>query len=687
MGFRACYEKVFYNKLLRYRDEQLENYQGPIMEFSTSDYHHITRPVMRRSSTRASIQGNGHIRNRSHFSIAEDNSRRPSHASGRQPSVAETEGSYDPYRSSRLQMANTQADHARITVLRGQADTMPGRRAASGTPSLGRVESGAVYSIHSSPPPIPITADGRSLTLRRQQIARNYSRSSIASSRRSYGAGNGRGIRTSMSYKRGVIFNHGGRRSRSGPEPERPESINLHKRYINEEQTMSTFSLLSPVKGSYSPQSTFSPKIRSRKEKSTRNLAEEIVARKSKRASVYWKEEARKVSSELENLCDEAFNPPYAPVAPLNNSVSDGDYRGRRHESPAYSVANESQFASSSIIQPASLRTSSEADKYRQRPLPKPPLKDQIETKAKDELTKARELLLKRAQDLSPGALDEVIAQIDRLMQQRNLGLSDQEYQKRIASAPVSRSIDARLLSPVKEVDEWSRTPMKSSQGYRASSDPNPVNVAGYGRWKSGNANEDRSTIRLVDYESVPRPAPLVIRKQSKESVKSEERTRSRENLSTSYGNNGNPSNSRNDPTYRPQSRVGYNKDRNSAGSSALDPIVEDNDKENDDPLAKRASGDSRKRGWFRKRWSDRSDPRSLDSDGPPTPPVKDGYSDVNRASNVPSEESHHSEPKQEKSGKGIFSKLFRSRDNKASKSVGELALTGNPFLLPSISL
>jgi len=646
------------------------------MEFSTSDYHHITRPAMRRSSTRASVQGEGRIRNRSHFSIVEDNSRRPSHASGRQPSVAETEGSYDPYRSSRPQITNTQADHARITVLRGQAEPMPGRRAASGTSSLGRVESGAVYSIHSSLPPMSMSADGRPLTLRRQQIARNYSRSSIGSSHRSFGAGNGRGIRMSVSYKRGVIFNHGSKRSSSGPEPQRPESINLHKRYINEEQTMSTSSLLSPIRGNYSPQSSFSPKIRSRKEKSTRNLAEEIVARKSKRASIYWKEEARKVSSELENLCDEAFNPPYAPAVPLNTSVSDGDYRGRRYESPAYSVANESQFASSSIIQPPSLRTSSEADKYRQRPLPRPPLAHQIETKAQDELTKARELLLKRAQDLSPGALDEVIAQIDRLMQQRNLGLSDQEYQRRIASAPLTRSIDARLLSPVKEVDEWSRTPMKIP-GYRASSDPNPVNLTDYGRWRSGNANKDRSTIRLVDYENVPRPAPLVIRKQSKESIKSKERTRSRENLSASLGKHGNPDNSRNDPIHRPQSRAGHNKDRASAGSSNLDPIVEDDTKENDDPLGKRASGDSRKRGWFRKRWSDRSG--SLDSDGPPTPPLKDGYSDQNRASNVPSEEFHHSEPKPEKSGKGIFSKLFKSRDNKASKSVGELALIGTP--------
>lgn len=673
------------------------------MEFSTSDYHHITRPILRRSSTRASLQGKGHIRTRSQFSIiVDDHIRRPSYASARQSSVAETEGSYDPYRSSRPQLANTQADHARITVLRGQADSMPGRRAASGTPSfrnpsLGRVESGAVYSIHSSPPPLPTTADGRPHILRRQQMARHYSRSSIASSRRSYGTANGKGIRTSMSYKRGVIFNHGSKRSSSGLEPQpreskRQDSVNLHKRYVGDEQSQSTSSQLSPIKGNYSPQPTFSPKVRSRKEKSTRNLAEEMVARKSKRASIHWKEEARKVSSELENLCDEAFNPPYAPAVPLNNSVSDGDYRGRRYESPAYSVANESQFASSSIIQPSSLRASSEADKYRQRPLPRPPLRDQIETKAQDELTRARELLLKRAQDLSPGALDEVIAQIDRLMQQRNLGLTDQEYQKRIASAPVSRSVDARLLSPVKEVDEWNRTPMKTlmktAQGYRASSDPNPVSAIDYDRWKSGNAYEDRSTIRLVGYENVPRPAPLVIRKQSKESVKTEDKTRSRENLLAAYINSGNQENSRNDPTHRPQSRAGYNKDRTSAGSSALDPIVEDENKENEDPLAmKRASGDSRKRGWFRKRWSDRSDPRSLDSNEPPTPPLKDGYSDPKRASEVPSEESHHSEPKQEKSAKGIFSKLFKSRENKGSKSVSELALTGNSFTFPPFIL
>ena len=677
------------------------------MEFSSSDYHHITKPPMRRSSTQVSLQGHGHVCSKSRYSIVEDNRRRPSYASGRQPSEAETEKTYDPFRSSRPQMPNTLADHARITVLRGQSNSSRSHRAASGTPSfrmpsLGRVKSGAVYSISSSPPPVPTDANGKPLTLRRSNMVRNFSRSSVASSRRLYRAGGSGGVRTSMSYKRGVSFNHAQNRSGSAAmsivPPLRtsraPEPPTLQERYINDDQWMSVSSE-SSANNSSSPAPINIPPVRSRKEKSIRSIAEEIAARKSKRASLYWKEEARKVSSELENLCDEAFNPPFVPVEPPTITEVEEVPHSIRRASPTIPIANESRFASSSIVRPRNGTPSEEdRDRYRQRPLPRPPLNEHIETKAKDELTRARELLLRRAADLTPGALDEVIAQIDRLMQASNLGITDQEYERRVASAPVGRSLDPRFLSPVKEVSETPRGRGVARFGDqdRAVSTPTTTRRTELAHLATRAGFEDRSTVRLVDYSLVPRPAPLVIRKRSGEATITEkvvQRAASHDSLSKSYAIHENSDLTRDFPnnnvTTRSQSRLGHHNDRRSAGSAALDPIFEDENKGNNDPLgAKRLSAESRKKGWFSRRFIG----RSLDSDEvPPPPPLKDDWTmqdfckrnsaGENRVSDIPSEESRYSDSKLEKSSRGKFFKIFSKRDTKVSRASSELALTG----------
>ncbi|MCJ1403782.1 hypothetical protein MMC11_007005 [Xylographa trunciseda] len=698
-----CYEKVFYNKLVKYRDEQLENYQGSMIEFSTSDYHHISKPSIRRSSTQFSLQKYGHNRRISKYSISTDNVRRPSQASGRQSSEVGTEQSYDPYRSSRQQISHTQADHAMITVLRGQSDSSRSRRTPSGAqslrvPTLGRVESGTVYSIPSSPPPLPMDGNGRPLNLHRDNLARNYSKSSLASSHRSYRQGASTAVRASLSYRRGVSFNHAGKRSSSimSSSPQIPQvkaTLTLQEKYFKDELS---HSIPDPplYTNDNSSQPSQSCEVRSRKEKSAKSYAEEITARKSKRSSQYWKEEARKVSSELENLCDEAFNPPYAPVQPPSVSNIKDERHGNYEEIRAIPVANEARFASSSIVSPQYVAPNeTEKNKYRGRPLPRPPLGNQIESKAKNELAKARDLLKRRAEDLSPGALDEVIAQIDRLMQQSNLGLSDQEYQKRVASAP-ARSIDLIPLSPVKEIDESNRRQAaevsadQSQQGPRVASEPVP---AKYIKLTSRKQHAgDRPTIRLVDFDSVARPEPLVIRKRSTDSVNPEKvikKKSSLEQLFKSVTNSGKAQYTFNDAVRRPNSRLGCNSDRESGSQGLLDPIIEDENKENEDPtLVKRhsAGSDTKKTPWFRR---NRTDLGGVASDPPPTPPLKNDWVFQEKpkkrttqgrcTSDVPREDPNQSEHKQAAFGRSKIFKIFSKRDTKELHDASELALTG----------
>ena len=603
-------------------------------------------------------------------------------------------------------MSHTQADHAMITVLRGQSDSSRSRRTPSGgaqslcISTLGRVESGTVYSIPSSPPPLPTDANGRLYKLQRDNLARNYSRSSLTSSHRSSRHGASIATRASLSHKRGVSFNHAGKRSSSVmSSPPRisqaKATLTLQERYLRDKLSHNTPDPPSSIKDN-SPRPSQRQGGRSRKEKSAKSYAEEITARKLKRGSQYWGEEARKVSSELENLCDEAFNPPFAPVEPPSTSTLKDERHGGYEEVRAIPIANEARYASSSIVSPqCTVSCTTEKNKYGERPLPRPPLNIQIENKAKDELAKARDLLKRRAADLSPGALDEVIAQIDRLMQQNNLGLSDQDYQRRVASAP-ARSVDPRHLLPVKETDEGNQLRIadvsteQRDHGPRVASEPVPTK---YSKLTSRiRHDEERPTIRLVDLDSALHPKPLVIRKRSADRTSSEKGIKKKgslEQLFKSVTNSGKAQSPLNDAILRPKSRLGYSGHRESANQSLLDPIIEDKNKENEDPTrVKRHSAglDCKKRPWFRRNRTDLGSTAS--DDPPPTPPLKDDWIVQKEYKNritqdrhtgaVPSKDSNQSEHKQGTFGRSKFFKIFRKRDTKGLHSASELALTGN---------
>ncbi|RJE17021.1 serine threonine protein kinase, partial [Aspergillus sclerotialis] len=65
------HERLFYNALIRFRDDQLENYDGQPLEYSASDHHHISRTagaINRRHGSRRY----GTHRRRSNFSILRD---------------------------------------------------------------------------------------------------------------------------------------------------------------------------------------------------------------------------------------------------------------------------------------------------------------------------------------------------------------------------------------------------------------------------------------------------------------------------------------------------------------------------------------------------------------------------------------------------------------------------------------
>lgn len=666
---------MLYNKLLKFREDQLENYQGPPIEYSVSDYHHAPRQMPPRplspSSPRSSLEGlSGHQRG-SQFSISKGNTPpRNSKSYKRQPSVAETERSYDPYRTSRNRIARVQADHARITVLRGTSGSHKPRtsvtsidrqvmsKASVKNPALSGVSQADAYSLASSPP-VTHNASRRQLnaSINERHIPHCASRRSLSSNV---------AARTSLSYKRGVSFAHMRKRSvttQNLPVAKKKQygSSTLQERYIHDRPNEASSTPESHLRHE-SPQSSGSLVIHL--PKNTTRLDEEAAIQRVKTESHYWKEDARKVSTDFEKTCDEAFN-----RSSMASSVmtATSEPQERYHDTPATSIGVQetSRILSNGTNNIATRKNPTESS-LQDRPLPMPPSYEEFGSFTYRELAKTRAILKKRATDtsmnLSPGYFDDVIAHLDRLMQPSTIRIH--EADQRVASAPIKGSDS-------EQSKEFEKILARGQFGLRSTSDP----------IKKGPDiphRHGRTTIRVVGNQTPISPTkPLTIRKKSGSST-----TPSTETVVTRNPKQG---------LYHIEDHKSYDYfqgERRSAGlsllDSALEPIEEDEDRENRDSRgSKTYSGEIKKRSWFR-----RHEPaqRSRDGDMPPLLPPKDeplsqDYQDIGsknnhksakRASNASSEGSRGSDPKKASSGRGIFFKIFSKRDSKESKSSTE---------------
>ncbi|KAL8670919.1 MAG: hypothetical protein Q9168_004565 [Polycauliona sp. 1 TL-2023] len=678
------HERVLYTKLLQYQEEQLEDYQGPTIEYSVSDYHHRPRdekppPLPRFSSTRASLQ---HSRLRqgssqSRYSILVEQPRRsvslqrppgssckgPSSIHQRPSSVAETEGSYDPYRSSRARFNKPQADHTRITVLRGLSNRNKVDRQS--LTSLNRRVPSKASGQRSSPHPPTSDHDEFSIVSSppaaySSQLAklRNERRISRTSSRHTFASSSGtRIVRKSASYRRGVSFAHIRKRSLSADVPS--SSIKYSSSLVPSPAQQRASSTPLPTVPD-SPHRTPSPDlpmpiVRSRK---TVPISKGDDADPGLRiTSQYWKEDTRKVSKELENFCDEAFNrASVASSAPTTATTA--TYRSIGTPATSRSVHENVALPSASVRRVAK---SSNMRAYEDRPLPQPPREENIGSFAQRELAKTRDTLIKRAADsnMSPGYLDEVIAHLDRLMQPSALRL--EEATRRAASAPGPKS--PGLPS---NKDTFERFLESRDVAFRSASEPTAESPR--------KRKRQAETIRIVDdreQKPVVSPVkPLTIRKKSGSSTPSTEtllqKRASKERLPQSSG----PA-----PYDRSQST-----ERRSAGLNLLDKSLAPIEEHADD-IELKPRTITRKKSWF---FRGHQATQSHDSEKmPPPPPKEQGFQNFGgrkevpawkRASDPASETSQNSEGKREAmTGKQRLLKLFGKKELKSKRSSQEL--------------
>ncbi len=244
----------------------------------------------------------------------------------------------------------------------------------------------------------------------------------------------------------------------------------------------------------------------------------EVVVKKPRTPSHYWKEEARQVSSELEKFCDEAFN--RSSISSSVRTAATG--RVNTYESPISSVSNRNSEASSVGVQSGYVEK--EHTVFGGRPLPALP--NQIpESVTTHELAETRRRLLQRAAEgttgVSQGRLDEIIGTIDRLMQPNSASYAAQENSRRIASAPDPRPQQDHGYLPV--ITEESKEPSTHSSrklldrghyGYRSSSQPTTVTRPPTRRAYPKGERRDHVTERQ-DVVPLAAIAPLNVRKRS----------------------------------------------------------------------------------------------------------------------------------------------------------------------------
>lgn len=594
----------------------MENYEGPPIEYSNSDYHHVA--AMEASNQKAYAQGIAASAQRrkasSQYSLVANSIDRPPKSRGRpvdrQASVAETEktqSSYDPFRPSKTHFPKTLPDHARVTVLRreleGQNSRLTSRSYSAKSPNTITMENGQdsaeLYSIASSPPTMHrLASRGLRTSLKSRRMSRGNSRVTMSSTRSRGTNFSSIVARRPASYKRNVSFNHLSARPMSGHQPrlrsreQRVQSRTLKERYTSDEWRPEPRSSSSPPVplSKRSPPSDDLPPVRSRKAPKISSYGSDPS--KIRVTGQNWTDDVRKVSTELDQLCDTAFN-----RVSLSSSTPTGFTRhtpiahsDQSYHSPATSLSMYDDPVIEGTAYPTRNKTRGVSQQtYPDRPLPPIPIvneslkEDHILSHTQRELEKTREMLKRRnrASCMEPGYLDDVIAHLDRLMQPSSVRL--QEDERRASSNPEAGNGITRK-------DTFDQIMEQRNIASRSTSAPT----------KTGKAGQNKNSIRVVNEvadssKPISPIKPLIIKKkvsESKHLPDSPRRSSNQDKLDHSSDENG-PSQA------QFHARV---SDTPSFADKNLEPIEEGDDY---DPFernrADNATAIPKKRSWFRR--------------------------------------------------------------------------------------
>ncbi|KAL2820015.1 hypothetical protein BJX63DRAFT_444972 [Aspergillus granulosus] len=295
LSLEPTQERMFYYALLKFRNEQLENYQGQQLKYSASDYHHISRGQARLSK---------YMLNRSHGSrrrlktpaVKETGKRRPS----KEPKSSCTVESYDTFRPSFNRTSEGSPEYAQVATHRHTPASYPKQEAyveitASSNPFLEENQEDIERQQSLS---FTVVRKKRSKV---NSVKSFHSKASLSGSRRGL---TGTSTPRSASYKRGVSFRHNRNRSQGSKSLTTKIAGTSSKRHPSEGSLISVYDddPFSDRQGS--PMLPDQPTVVRGAGIATKTPA----PRREQHSDVVWKDDARKVSNELSQICEEAFN-------------------------------------------------------------------------------------------------------------------------------------------------------------------------------------------------------------------------------------------------------------------------------------------------------------------------------------------------------------------------------------------
>ncbi|KAH6618807.1 hypothetical protein C7974DRAFT_341740 [Boeremia exigua] len=499
MSREANQEKYFYSALQKYQQDQLENYQPsahhPIAH-SNSDHHHNVR----RDPTKEDIEHmpkQKHKRSQSGYSILNNEHMYSKHSFYESPA---SEASYDPFRASRQPILPDRAAHPNITVRRRNSNSS---RSLRPTTALGHHTGSSlrVRALRNSKRSSAVSHSSSKHTTPSQRSvhAGSVSRSSFASScwpssppvvARAGGIGR-RGVSFSHLHRRGSVATAS--TTETGAVP-----YTSNRSFDLQQESIGSYGS-SPRSSTIQPSST--PRAKSRASASTG--APRLRVRKPESPSKYIQSEARKVSTELGKVMEEAFN-----RSSMSSSVrtthtdtyQDGTFSN--YDTPPTSFSNRDSGGST-------IATPNKRAMLASRPLPPIPT-ETPNTFLHRKLVETRDDIARRLTEDSDNTkhFTEVLEHLDRLI----LPSADT---KRVVSAPARSPEHIAPLHVIPEevkVDGGAGFEMTHSPHYRAVTDPV--------RPQARRAVTAQETIRIVD-QSPNRIAPLNIRKRSGASLSS----------------------------------------------------------------------------------------------------------------------------------------------------------------------
>jgi hypothetical protein len=474
---------MFYNALAKFRDEQLENYQGQPLEYSASDYHHISRPGSRARRGRSQT-GQGTSKRRAQYTPLKDFPRRQN--SIKEPMSSGTVESYDPYRSPKHEAMSTEAQYAQITIHRelteNSVDMLSSPRVKPPPSIAEEVE-----------PEDADEAEGSSFSVLQKRKHKPSSMKSFHSSKIPNSSSRAPGLSThSMSYRRNVSFRHARNRSHGStttkPKRRKTTAPNQQAEIKRSPSTCSLQILADIVNVQDIPSSPPLPaqptvvRANGPKVKSLHHV------RKVRDSDYTWREDTRKVSHELSQICEEAFNG--SSVSTIRTASA-----GSGYETPGT---------------PVSMSSPEQRQHATSIPVSQTP-KESPRTYSIKQLTETRQKLVEHSRgrkDNIPAYLSGVISHLDRLIEedsavhgkQRNANVAT--YQDPFVTPPAEASlpvINEEFASPVRSPSETSTPNPKPRASLAVSQGADP-----------------RATIRMVphsSFRSMEEVKPLTIRK------------------------------------------------------------------------------------------------------------------------------------------------------------------------------